>query len=184
MHRDIEVFLLYSCSCWKKHCSEFQVYLVIQISHKGMSFLGDLLIGVKILFNRYILQLFYFFGFPIHCLTFHFLFSFILCVIVIVFPFLNSVSFLSKSFITSTNSNISFHYQFLSSLFKILSLGLEKHVFSFSSFLLLIIIAGRLLITKACQFSICSDFSLLSCLCVHSFSRNCTLTLLKFTADQ
>lgn len=150
-----------------------------------MSFLGDLLIVVKVLFNRYILQLFYFFGFPIHCLTFHFLFSFFLCAIVIVFPFLNSVSFFRNLLLPLLILIFLFHYQFLSSLFKYFLWDIRS-IFSLSlHFFKIIIIAERLLITKACQFSMCSDFSLLSCLCVHSFSGNCTPTLqLKFTADQ
>lgn len=66
LQRDLEVFLLYNCSCWQSCSSEFQVYLIILlISHKGTSFLGDLLIVVQILLNRCILQLFCFFGFPI-----------------------------------------------------------------------------------------------------------------------
>lgn len=116
LHRDLELFLLCSCSCWKSCSSEFQVYLIILlISHKGTSFLGGLLIVVQILFNRCILQLFYFFGFPIPCLTFHFPLCFLfppVHFIVNVFPLLNLVSFLFicfKSFIASTHSNISFH---------------------------------------------------------------------------
>lgn len=111
---DLKVFLLYGCSCPQSGGSEFQVYFIILlISHKGTSFPGDLLILVQILFNRCILQLFCFFGFPIPCLTF---LSFPSSLFFFFFPVCFKCFFSLKSFITSPHSNISFHYQFLSFL--------------------------------------------------------------------
>lgn len=141
---DLKVFLLYGCSCPQSCGSEFQVYFImLLISHKGTSFPGDLLILVQILFNRCILQLFCFFGFPIPCLTFlsfpSLLFSPPVCFRVNGFsPSSLLLPLLILTFLFTTSSYLSF---------LILSLGHEQHIFPLPSSLLIITTSERWLIS-------------------------------------